>query len=165
MRKNIYLFLIVIFLSGCAVYRYQIGSRDLGRGYVVSRNSFVIPEYTIGEDGKAPEDKKIAQSRFKRRRGMVEYYYKQMGYLFHEPMQFVHTITQSMATPFKLPGVVVDEYRHQTDEEYRARIDKQQDELDKKEEARIAPWQAKLEEFIKKDLEKEPRTNASPEKK
>ncbi len=161
-----FLFLIITVLTGCAAFRYQIGSKDLGRGYVVSRNRFVIPEYTIGKDGKAPQDKKIAEARFKRRRHAVDYYYKQMGYLFHEPMQFVRTFRQGFSMPFKLPGAVIDEYKYETDKEYRQMIDKQEEELDKKEQARIAKWQVQLDEYIKKDLEKEELlSNASPEKK
>jgi type IV secretory pathway TraG/TraD family ATPase VirD4 len=76
----------------------------------------------------------------------------------------MHTFSESILTPFRLPGIVVDEYRYQNDKEYRERIDKQQEELEKKEEARIAQWQAKLDEFIKEDLAKE-EANASPETK
>ena len=147
--------ILAIFIAGCAAYSYKTGSKDLGGGYVISRNSYPIPEYTIGKDKKAPQDKKLAEARFKRRKGMVEYYYKQMGFLFHEPMQFMHTFGETLLTPVRLPGVVVNEHRYQTDKEYSKKVDAQEDEWLKSEQARVDKWQVKLDEFIKDDLKKE----------
>ena len=89
-----------------------------------------------------------------------------MGYLFHEPLQFVRTFGQGVLTPFRMPGVIVDEHKYQTDRGYRELIDKKEEELEKKEQKRIAKLQAKLDEFIAKDVQCEEReSNATQTKK
>ena len=78
MRKVILLVLLVVFLSGCATYKFQRGKEPYHKGYVVSRDDYIIPEYTTGKDNSVP-NLEIAKKRFKKRKATVEYYYKKMG--------------------------------------------------------------------------------------
>ena len=68
MRKMILLVLLVVFLSGgCATYKFQRGKTPYDKGYVVSRDDKIIPEYTIGENNSVP-NLELARERFKKRK-------------------------------------------------------------------------------------------------
>lgn len=152
-----------ILFSGCAVHRFQ-KSEGLG-GYAVARFGYVIPEYTVDLNKKAPADFKIAKTRFERRNDVVETYYLRMGqiesyfrrYVWHFPM-----IISSVAANFlKIPFHIVSEYRYDHDEQYRQRIDQLDQKQKLAEDTRIAKLRDELNEFIKKDLEKEEELNAA----
>lgn len=80
MKKILILIALVVFLSGCATYKFQRGLKPYDKGYVVSRDDYTIVEYTIGKNNSVP-DLGLARQRFKKRRNIVEHYYKKMGYI------------------------------------------------------------------------------------
>jgi hypothetical protein len=158
MKKTILLVLLVIFLSGCATYKFQHGREPYNKGYVVSRDDYIIPEYTIGKDNSVPSIE-LAKERFKKRRQMVEYYYEKMGYIenklkttFWEPtvlfLKFIGGV-------FRLPSIAISDYKYEHNPQYREKIIKMQQEQDALEEARIQNLKKELNSYIQKDLAKE----------
>jgi len=156
MKKTILLFLILNLLSGCASYKYQKSQAAAGNtGYLVARDDKVIPEYTIGPDKTYP-DLKLAQERFKRRKAMVEYYYKNMNYImnrFHEGVDVYGGLVLGMATaPFRTPFVAVADYRYNHNPQYREKVDAIYAKEDADEEARIARLKIALDNYMKNDF-------------
>lgn len=158
MRKMILLVLLVVFLSGCATYKFQRGKEPYNKGYVVSRDDYIIPEYTIGKDNSVP-NLEIAKERFKKRKATVEHYYKKMGYIennfkraFWDPpvlfLKFIGGI-------FRLPSIAISDYKYEHNPQYREKIIKMQQEQDALEEARIQNLKEELNSYIQKDLAKE----------
>jgi len=158
MRKMILLVLLVVFLSGCATYKFQRGKEPYNKGYVVSRDDYIIPEYTTGKDNSVP-NLEIAKERFKKRRQTVEHYYKKMGYIenklkstFWDPpvlfLKFIGGI-------FRLPSIAISDYKYEHNPQYREKIIKMQQEQDALEEARIQNLKKELNSYIQKDLAKE----------
>jgi hypothetical protein len=158
MKKTILLVLLVIFLSGCATYKFQHGREPYNKGYVVSRDDYIIPEYTIGKDNSVPSIE-LAKERFKKRRQMVEYYYEKMGYIenklkttFWEPtvlfLKFIGGV-------FRLPSIAISDYKYEHNPQYREKIIKMQQEQDALEEARIQNLKKELNSYIQKELAKE----------
>lgn len=158
MKKTILLVLLVIFLSGCATYKFQHGREPYNKGYVVSRDDYIIPEYTIGKDNSVPSIE-LAKERFKKRRQMVEYYYEKMGYIenklkttFWEPtvlfLKFIGGV-------FRLPSIAISDYKYEHNPQYREKIIKMQQEQDALEEARIQKLKDTLNIYIQKELAKE----------
>lgn len=158
MRKMILLVLLVVFLSGCATYKFQRGKEPYNKGYVVSRDDYIIPEYTIGKDNSVPSIE-LAKERFKKRRQMVEYYYEKMGYIenklkttFWEPtvlfLKFIGGV-------FRLPSIAIADYKYEHNPQYREKIIKMQQEQDALEEARIQNLKKELNSYIQKELAKE----------
>jgi len=80
MKKLSVLLFLFLILSGCATYKFQKGQSPYDKGYVASRDDRVLLEYTVGKDDSVP-DLGLAKERFKKRKGMVEHYYKKMGYI------------------------------------------------------------------------------------
>lgn len=155
-----------LFLSGCAVHQFQKSQR-LG-GYGVARFGYVIPEYTIDLDNKAPQDLELARQRYRRRKDRVERAYIKMGqiedYLTRYISHYPKIMWSVFANTLKMPFHIVSEYRYQHDEKYRAHIDELDARRDAKEDARIKQIKDELHEFIRQDLEKEkPAVNASPQ--
>lgn len=167
MRKMILLAFLVLFFSGCAAYRFQPGKPPYDKGYLASRDGYAILEYTVGKDNSVPEDLKLAKQRFKRRRHMVEHYYKKMGYIenrFREwfwdpPRYFVKLLTGV----FRTPGLAISDYRYNHNPKYRARVIKREEEMDLKEETINRRLHETLANYIQKDLEKEGVVLAKPE--
>lgn len=159
MKKRIILFIMAAFLfSGCATYKFQQGKVPYDKGYVASRDSRVIPEYTIGRDNGVPE-LPLAKERFKRRRGMVEHYYKKMGYIENhfkmacwDPCVY---FVKLFAGVFRLPFIAVADYKYEHNAAYKDRIRKIEDEKDAREEARINKLKGNLNNYIQQDLTKE----------
>ena len=158
MKKIILLVLLVVFLSGCATYKFQHGREPYNKGYVVSRDDYIIPEYTIGKDNSVPSIE-LAKERFKKRRQMVEYYYEKMGYIenklkttFWEPtvlfLKFIGGV-------FRLPSIAISDYKYEHNPQYREKIIKMQQEQDALEEARIQNLKKELNSYIQKELAKE----------
>jgi len=158
MRKMILLVLLVVFLSGCATYKFQRGKESYNKGYMVSRDDYIIPEYTTGKDNSVP-NLEIAKKRFKKRRQTVEHYYKKMGYIenklkstFWDPpvlfLKFIGGI-------FRLPSIAISDYKYEHNPRYREKIIKMQQEQDALEEARIQNLKKELNSYIQKDLAKE----------
>lgn len=155
--NKVFLLIICLAFSGCAVHRFQ-KSEKYG-GQVAARFGYVIPEYTVDLENKAPQDLTLAKSRFIRRNDTVETYYIRMGqiesygrrYLTHFP----RIIWSIFANFIKLPFHVISEYRYDTNEHYRNKIDSL-DALQKaKEDAKTNQIREQLKEFIRQDLEKE----------
>jgi len=158
MKKTILLVLLVVFLSGCATYKFQRGKEPYNKGYVVSRDDYIIPEYTIGKDNSV-SNLEIAKERFKKRRQTVEYYYEKMGYIenkfkttFWEPavlfLKFIGGV-------FRLPSIAISDYKYEHNPQYREKIIKMQQEQDALEEARIQNLKKELNSYIQKELAKE----------
>ncbi|MDD3087035.1 MAG: PKD domain-containing protein [Candidatus Omnitrophica bacterium] len=153
--KRLYLIpFLVLFLCGCATYSIQ-KEKD---GFAVARYKKVIPEYTQGADNSFPQ-KGLAQERFNRRRKTVEDYYKKMGFIdnrfkqvFMEPplvfMQFI-------AGVFRMPFIMVSDYRYNRNPQYKERMDKIDDEKYEAEKARIKGLKDSLSLYIQEDLAKE----------
>lgn len=157
MRKLLVLFICCLLVQGCTVHKFQ-KSEKLG-GYAVARFGYVIPEYTVDLDNKAPGEFTVAKARYLRRNDMVETYYIRMGqiesygrrYITHFPR-----IMGSMAiNTFKMPFHIVSEYRYDHNESYRKKIDELDAKQKAREDERIALLRRELGEFIRQDMEKE----------
>ncbi|MDO8748344.1 MAG: hypothetical protein Q7J72_04430 [Candidatus Omnitrophota bacterium] len=128
-------------------------------GQTVARFGYIIPEYTTDLENKAPQDLALAKSRFSRRHDMVEIYYIRMGqiesygrrYLTHFPRM----MWSIFANTIKLPAHIISEYRYDTNEKYREKIDALDAKVKAKEDAKTNQIKEQLKEFIRQDLEKE----------
>ncbi len=159
MKKIIALFITAsFFLSGCAAYKFQQAKEPFDKGYVASRDDYVIPEYTIGKNNSVP-DLALAKERFKRRKGLVEHYYKKMGYIENhfkmvslDPcVYFLKLVTGVLRMPF----IAVSDYKYEHNAAYKDKIRKIEHERDAREEARINKIKDKLNNYIQQDLGKE----------
>jgi len=152
------LLLLTLVLCGCAGYRFQKGVKPYGSGYVVSRDGLLIPEYTIGENKAAPE-LPLAKERFKRRRYIVERYYKQLGdvenrfkrFVWDPPKDFLKIIFGQ----FKLPFIAISDYKYRHNPEYKKKIDQKDKETEEKEKGKISQIKKGLSDYVKADLAKE----------
>lgn len=158
MKKTIVLIVLAVFLSGCATYKFQRGKEPYNKGYLVSRDAYIIPEYTLGKDNSLP-NLELAKARFKKRRKMVEHYYKKMGYIennfknafWNPPILFLKFI----GGVFRLPSIAVSDYKYEHNPEYREKIIKMQEEHDALEETRIQNLKQELNAYIQKELAKD----------
>jgi hypothetical protein len=158
MKKTFILFALLMFLAGCATYKFQRGNKPYDKGYVVSRDGYAILEYTVGKGNSVP-DLELAKMRFRKRKNIVEHYYKKMGYIenrfkmaFWDPcIIFVKAIGGVMRLPF----VVVSDYRYEHNPRYREKIMKREQEQDTQEEARIQKLKDALNIYIQKELSRE----------
>ncbi len=158
MSKAIALAVLAIFLSGCATYKFQTGKKPYDKGYVASRDDYVIPEYTLGKDNSVP-DLELAKKRFKQRKGIVEYYYKKMGYIENRfKMAFWDPVTlfiKMIGGVIRLPFVAIADYKYGHNPKYREIILKREQKQDAKEEARIRGLKERLNIYLKKELSRE----------
>lgn len=158
MKKIAVLVLSAIFLSGCASYKFQRGTEPYSKGYVVSRDGYAIPEYTVGKEASVP-DLSLAKERFKHRKSMVEHYYKRMGYIenrfkanFYDPITFLAKVVLGV---FRLPSIAISDYRAEHNPEYREKIRKIEYAKEAEEEARINKLKEELNIYIQKELTRE----------
>ena len=162
MKKFLVILLCAFFVSGCAPYKVVRGTKPPAKdGYVFLRDGVMLPEYTIGEGGLAPDNVYLAKERFKRRRKTVEAYYKKMGVIenrFKEniPDRLGYTLGM-VGSVFTLPVRTVKSYRHEYDLKYRARVDRADAEKDALEKTRLEKLRADLNNYIKQDVEQEKR--------
>ena len=78
MKKLIIICLITpLILPGCAPSYRFVKTLDSGSGYTVKKGPAPMPYFTIDTSGKYSEDKRLAKKRFKRRKKVVQKYYKQ----------------------------------------------------------------------------------------
>ncbi|MDI6759170.1 MAG: hypothetical protein QMD94_05825, partial [Candidatus Omnitrophota bacterium] len=155
MKKTVVFFFLLLFLPGCAVYKFQKAQAPYVQGFIVARDGFIIPEYTLGM-GNTTGDFKTAKERFNRRKITVEYYYKRMGlissrlteYLIDPPIIFIKFISGI----FRLPFVALSDYRYEHNPEYRKKITRLEEEQDSLEKKRINVLKEKLNAYIQKDL-------------
>ncbi len=147
---------ILIVAGGCSTYRVQKGTEPYEAGYVVTRDNFLIPEYTLGAGDSVAADPQLAQERFQRRRKTVENYYTQMGYIESRFKEiFVDNITgfgKAAVGVFKLPFIAVSDYRYRKSPAYRQRIDARHQQDDAREEARVAKLREQLDGYIRQDI-------------
>lgn len=159
MKKAAFLCILAIFLSGCATYKFKEGLQPYGAGYVVTRDDKGMPEYTAGKDNVLPDDLKLAEERFRRRKEMVEYYYQKMGTMDNRVKEtfvgYPLNMGKLVTGVFRLPFIARSEYKYEHDPKYREMIDKKEEEREAKEKERIKKYQAWLDEYIQKDLELE----------
>lgn len=160
MRKLSVLMIVLMFLSGCATYKFQKGRSPYDKGYVVSRDGRAIVEYTLGKDDTVPDGLNFAKQRFKRRKGVVEHYYKKMGYVenrfkesFWDPVVLFIKFVPSV---FRLPFVAMSDYKYEHDPEYREKLKKLVEAQEIAERERISKLKADLNKYIQDDLAKEP---------
>jgi hypothetical protein len=158
MKKIIFICLAVLVLSGCATYKFRRGSGEYAAGYVVSRNGDTIPPYTLGKDNSVPQDLSVAKERFARRKNTVERYYKQMGQI-ESPLKrfwgFPAVLAEFVKGELSLPFVVMRDRRYKRDAEYRAKVDREEEEKDALEAGRMKKLADELNEYIRNDWEKE----------
>lgn len=157
----------MFFICGCVNYKYLYGVKSYGDGYVVSRNNTVIAEYTIGIDNKAPQDLDLAKERFQRRRGKVEYYYREMD-IFYRPLSsflsYPRAIFGAFCGVFKLPFIIVSDYRYEHNPKYRKIIDDRDAAEIKKERDKRESLEDEFSAFIKRDLNIEEELNVKSNK-
>lgn len=159
-NAGLYLLLIVLFLSGsgCAVYRTHLGKASFDKGYVVSRNDYTIPEYTIGGDNSVP-DIDTAKQRFKRRRKVVEDYYKKMGYIENNFKRNIWNPCWSfmgvVGGVFRLPFIAVSDYRYEHNPKYKDSVDLIEKERASRDKSRIKTLKERLDSYLEEDLKKE----------
>src|SRR3989338_4706701 len=118
MKRIPLLFLSLLLFSGCTVHRLQKSEKY--SCYVAARFGYVIPEYTVDLDNKAPQDFKLAKVRLERRNDTVEKYYIEMGqienYFQRYFGHFPKIIWSIFANTFKMPLHIVSEYRYEHNE-------------------------------------------------
>ena len=159
MKRATVVCVLIFFLAGCATYKFHRGQSPYDKGYVASRDSYTIPEYTLGKDNSVPRELALAKERFRKRRGKVEYYYKKMGVIenrfkrtaYDPAAMFVKLVTGI----FRLPFIAVSDYKYDHNPVYREKVRKMEEERDLKEEARVASLKQQLNLYIQKALDSE----------
>jgi hypothetical protein len=154
MNKILISFVLVV-LSGCANYKYELAQKGYDGGYLVRRHGLLIPEYTIDAQNKAPRDKKIAEERLIRRRDTVNFYYKKMGRIYNDGLTRATDAGNILTGPFKLPGAAAEDYKYEHDEEYRKKFDQEQRSIEEQELESRQSFKQELSEYIKRDMELE----------
>jgi len=159
MKKTFALFLMVLFLSGCATYKFHYGKKPYDSGYVASREDRTILEYTIGKDDSVSPDLELAKERFRRRRKVVEHYYKKMGRIDNNFRKnfwgFFEMFSGFLTGVFRLPFIIISDYRYEHNPEYQERIDSLEQEKETREQARLDKLKQELNTYIQQDLAKE----------
>ena len=153
------LLILAFVLSGCTTYRFQKATSGTP-GYLACYDGYPIPEYTSGKEKSLPPDLTLAKERFKRRRTTVEYYYKQMdqiesrlkAFLWEPPAMIVGFIGGVVRWPF----IAAADYKYNHNLKYKTKIDKQDEEKEELETARVNNLRKKLDAYIAEDLSKEP---------
>lgn len=150
---------LAVLLSGCATYKFNHGKGEYEKGYVASRDDYTIIEYTVGNNNSVPEDLKLAQERFQRRKDIVEDYYKKMGLIenrfrqmFVNPPKMVFAVVTG---PFRLPFAAVADHKYEHNPDYREMVKKKEKELDEKKEKLVKELRDSLNKYIQKDLKAE----------
>lgn len=166
MRKASVFIFLLLFLSGCATYKFQKGTAPYDKGYVISKDGRTVPEYTVGKNNSVPEDLETAKERFNRRKSRVEQYYEKMGLmksrveetLVEPPLMMVKFV----GGIFRLPSIAYSNYKYEHDPKYRQEVIKLEDEKFNAEKNRIKTLREELAAYIQKDIEAEqPRFKAA----
>ncbi len=158
MKKITIILLAVLFLSGCATYKFQKPTASGARGYLACYNGEPIVEYTVGKEKSLP-DLNLAKERFKRRRPTVEHYCKQMGkieprlkaFFWDPPVMIAGFLGGVLRWPF----IAVADYKYNHNPKYKARMDKLDEDREALEAARVDSLRKKLDAYIVEDLSKE----------
>ncbi len=145
-------------LTGCATYKFHHGQAPYNKGYVVSRDDYDILEYTLGQNNSVP-DRKLAKTRFLRRRDIVEDYYKKMELIENHFKMAVcdpaSMFLKMIGGMFRLPFIAIADYRYEHDPIYREKVKKMEKLKDEQEEARVNALKENLNLYVQKDLSKE----------
>lgn len=169
-NRSILLFAIVcfissFFLSGCATtFTFAPGGKKYDNGYVVKRNDVIVPEFTIDKLGKAPADLNVAKARFKRRKKTIIHFYQKMGYFGSEITEDAQLFLSAFTVPVRTPIEGVKYNKYKNDPAYRAKIDAQDLEEEKKEQERLKVTEDKMHEYIEKDTASENNKNKEESK-
>ncbi|MBU4252257.1 MAG: PKD domain-containing protein [Candidatus Omnitrophica bacterium] len=158
MKKITIILLAVLFLSGCATYKFQKPTASGTRGYLACYDGKPILEYTVGKEKSLP-DLNLAKERFKRRRPTVEHYCKQMGqieprlkaYFWDPPVMIAGFLGGVLRWPF----IAVADYKYNHNPKYKARVDKLDEDKEALEAARVDGLRKKLAAYIAEDISKE----------
>lgn len=153
--RKIFLLLALLFLSGCATYKFQKGDAPYENGYVVCYDGKAIPEYTLGKDNSVP-DLSLAKERFLRRRATVEYYYKKLGLIegrfksifLDPPLMMLDFLGGILRWPF----IAFDDYKYNRDPEYRKTVDFMDEKKDELEKTQAENLKARLMIYVEEDL-------------
>lgn len=142
-----------VFICGCATtYKFAPGGKKYDNGYVVQRNDVIVPEFTVDNLGRAPADLNVAKERFRRRKKTIIRFYQEMGYfgstITEDAQLFLSAFTVPVRTPIE--GVKYNKYK--TDPAYRAKIDAQDLEEEKKEQEKLRAIEDRMREYIEKDI-------------
>lgn len=153
--RLLFYFLLLIFLTSCATYTTARGGKKYNNGYVIKRNDVIVPEFTIDIQGRAPEDERLAEQRFKRRKKRILQYYKKMGYFGTMIWEHARHFSSGIIAPFRAPIEGIKYHKYENDPEYRAKIDAQDEEEERIEQERIKAIEEEMREYIEEDLELE----------
>ncbi|MFH1282029.1 MAG: hypothetical protein ABIH91_04885, partial [Candidatus Omnitrophota bacterium] len=158
MRKTLVLLILTFILSGCATYKFQKPDATGAQGYLAYYDDEPILEYTVGKEKSLP-DLALAKERFKRRKSRVEYYYKEMDQMesrlkecFWDPPAM---ILDFFGGVLRWPFVAVADYKYNRNPEYKARVDRLDEEKETLETARLDSLRKELNAYIDEDLAKE----------
>ena len=158
LRKILFLLFLTFVLSGCATYKFQKPTSSGAQGYLACYDGKPISEYTVGKEKTLP-DLTLAKERFKRRRSTVEYYYKQMdqiesrlkAFLWEPPAMVVGFLGGVLRWPF----IAVADYKYNHNPKYKAKVDRQDEEKEALETARLGKLRKELDAYVAKDLAEE----------
>ncbi len=157
LSRSRYCFLVIFICiaSGCSAYRYELAKKGYNGGYLIRRHGLVIPEYTIDTENNAPSDKELARVRFKRRKAMVNEYYKSMGRIYDDALSNLSDFGKIITGPFRLPGAAIENYKYEHNELYKNRIDEQSRNKDELRLKIRAELKERLKDYIERDIELE----------
>lgn len=145
--------LSLVFLCGCATtFTFAPGGKKYDNGYVVQRNDIIIPEFTVDKLGKAPADLNVAKARFKRRKKAIIHFYQEMGYFGSVISEDAGLFLSAFTVPVRTPIEGINYNKYKNDPVYRAKIDAQDLEEQKKEQAKLKAIEDKMREYIEKDM-------------
>jgi len=166
MKRMLAIFLLMVFTAGCATYKFQSGKAPFDQGYVVARKNYVIPEYTVGQNNSVPKDINIAKQRFKRRKDMVEHYYKKMGYIDNgfksKVLDPAFMVGEFIVGVFHWPFIAVSDYRYNHNPNYHQKMDNLDQEREDRALERVRGLKGALNEYVQKDLAREGLTVQAP---
>ncbi len=171
MKRNLFLILLttIIFLAGCSTYKFQRGEKPYDQGYVVYRDGYMIPEYSLGENNSAAAELELAKDRFKRRRSTVEYYQRKLGNIENGLERFFWNplcmVVKTVFGQLRLPFVAISNYRYNHNPKYKEKVIKAEEKCQNKEKAQVEKIKDQLNTYIQKDLTSEhyePTPSVSP---
>jgi len=159
LRKILVLIFLSLIISGCATYKFQKPAAVGSEGYLACYNDKPLLEYTVGVNKSLP-DLALAKERFKRRRSMVEYYYKKMNIIEPRLKEFFWDpavmMVDLLGGVLRWPFIAVADYKYNRNPQYKARVDKLDEQKEELEKARINTLKEKLGAYITEDLNHEP---------
>jgi len=158
LKKVLILVFLGFVLSGCATYKFQKPATADSQGYLACYDGKPILEYTVGKEKSLP-DLVLAKERFKRRRGTVEHYYKQMHLIESRLKEFFWDppamLVDLLGGVLRWPFVAVADYKYNRNPKYKESVDRLDEQKDELEKSRVNSLKEKLAAYIAEDLKKE----------